>query len=106
MFLPNNTNWLVDPYLSCTHEDATVVLLLWTNPHPLRSRASERGGNNDPGARWLWGAQQRAHRNDTEKSVCGRPMIFFFLRSHRNPDQTVAFSPPVLEFTKPEMPNI
>ena len=32
--------------------------------------------------------------------------LFFFLRSHQNPDKTVAFSPSVLEFTKLEMRNI
>ena len=69
-------------------------------------------GGNDPGAhglygahhgaRWFQGAQQRAHRNDNEKSVCGRPKnSFFFLRSHENSDKTVAISPSVLEFTKP-----
>ena len=30
------------------------------------------GGDNDPGA------HQRAHRNDTDKSVCGRSKTFFF----------------------------
>ena len=30
----------------------------------------------------------------------------FFLRLHEYPDKTVAFSPSVLEFTKPEMRNI
>ena len=50
---------------------------------------------------------QRTHRNDTEKSVCGRPKtFFFFFWSHQIPDKTVAFSPSVLEFTKPEMRNI
>ena len=28
---------LIDPYSSSTHEEATVALLFWTNPHPLRS---------------------------------------------------------------------
>ena len=94
-------------------------------------------------AHWLQGAQQRAHRNGAEKSACEnqRPFFFeitskfrkkrwhfslktaFFLRSHQNPektvaffledlfflfgdqnsDKTVAFSPSVLEFTKPEI---
>ena len=30
----------------------------------------------------------------------------FFLRSHQNPEKIVAFSSSVLEYTKPEMPNI
>ena len=77
------------------------------------------------GARWFQEAQQRAYglqranRNDTEKSVCGRPKTFFFwrsnqnpdktvvffredlflgMRSHQNPDKTMAYSPSVLEF--------
>ena len=51
------------------------------------------------GPRWLQRALQRAHglqrahRNDTEISVCGRPKNFFvlFRRSNHNPDKTVAF---------------
>ena len=66
---------------------------------------------------------QRAYRNDTDKSVCGRFKTFFleitsksaencgilswrpfsFLRSHQNPETTEAFSFSVLEYTKPEM---
>ena len=45
------------------------------------------------GVRWLQGAQQRAHRSDTEKLACEdrRPFFFLFLRSHQNPEKTVAF---------------
>ena len=57
------------------------------------AKAAERGrGDNDPGAhegayglqgipswgRWIQGAQQRAHRNDTEKSTCEARRSFFF----------------------------
>ena len=31
---------------------------------------------------------------------------FFFWKSHQNPDKTMAFSPSVLEFTKPKMPHV
>ena len=78
-------------------------------PGNTASSRAYKKGDNDPGvhglrvahhgARWLQGAQQgpmgwlqRAHRNDTEKSVCGRPKIFFFWRSHQNPEKTVDFS--------------
>ena len=40
-------------------------------PGPMGFRGAHHG------ARWLQGAQQKAHRNDTEKSVCGRPKTFF-----------------------------
>ena len=34
VFFPQNTLTLViDPYLSSAHEEATVTLLFWTNPH-------------------------------------------------------------------------
>ena len=52
------------------------------NPGPIDFRGPMRGlmgfGGGHYRARWLQGAQQRAHRNDTEKSACGRPKTFFF----------------------------
>ena len=72
-------------------------------PGPMDFRGPWAAGVHH-GARWLQGGQQRAHGlqrvYDIEKSVCGRPNIFFW-RSHENPDKTVAFFPSVLEFTKP-----
>ena len=49
---------------------------------PIRRPMGSRGTHH--GARWLQSAQQkahglqRAHQNDAEKSVCGRPKIFLF----------------------------
>ena len=48
------------------------------NPKGLPGPKRGGQGDNDPGARWLQRTQQRARRNDTEKSVCGRPKNFFF----------------------------
>ena len=51
---------------------------------PLGTLTVEQGlleGENYPAAheaRWVQGSQQRAHRNDTEKSACGRPKTFLF----------------------------
>ena len=60
--------------------------------------------------RWLQRAQQRAHELERgpskwhwEISMWGLKTFFFFWRSHHNSDKTAAFSPSVLEFTKPEI---
>ena len=42
----------------------------------------------------------------TNQFVENRRPFFFFLRSHQNPEKIVAFSSSVLEYTKPEMPDI
>ena len=47
----------------------------------------------------------RSHQNP-EKTLAFFFEDLFFWRSHQNPHKTVAFSPSVLEFTKPEMRNI
>ena len=36
-FLLSALFFFIDPYLSCTHEEATEAFLFWTNPHLLRS---------------------------------------------------------------------
>ena len=46
-----------------------------------------------------------AHRNNAERSAYEAKKHFFW-RSHHNSDKTAAFSPSVLEFTKPEIRNI
>ena len=52
------------------------------------------------------GSSVGAHRNDSQKSACEDWRPFFFWRSHNDSDKTVAFSPSVLEFTKPEIRHI
>ena len=46
------------------------------------------------------------HLISTGKNVRILMKTFFFLRSHHNLDKTAAFSPFVLEFTKPEIRHI
>ena len=59
-------------------------------------------GGHEGAHHWAYGLQ-RAHQNDTEKSVCGRLKTIFFLRLHQNPYKTVALSPSALDFTKSEI---
>ena len=63
---------------------------------PMGFSGSSRGPMSSRGAR----------RNDTEKLACEAWRPFFFWRSHHNSDKTAAFSPSVLEFTKPKICHI
>ena len=98
-------------------------------------RGAERGGRGVQWPRGPWASEKPlAHRNDTEKSACeaGRPFFFyfgdhliptektvfvlkplefrwrpfFFWRWHHFSDLTTAFSPSILDFTKPKIRHI
>ena len=102
------------------------------NPDRFHLWYNDRGAHGIQKGRWLQQAQQRAHEFErgpskwhweismwglkafffedhlisTGKIVRISVKTFFFWRSHHNSDKTAAFSPSVLEFTKPEIRHI
>ena len=81
----------------------------WLQQAQQRAHELERGPSKWPWEISIWGLKTfffGDHQISSGNTVKISVKTFFFWRSHHNSDKTAAFSPSVLEFTKPKIRHI